>query len=98
MRYVIKSGVLYREPSFVLAKLKGVFVGPEKRVYLHDGALVLKTLIRDLGVPTERKADVRSHIYVMLDTLGNEIAVASPTMQREMTQRSWVGPSAGCEG
>lgn len=78
MRYVMKSGVLYREPSCALAKLKGVFVGPEKRVYLNDGSLVLKTAIRQLDVPAAKKADVRSYAYVMLDAADTQIAVARP--------------------
>ena len=78
MRYVMRSGVLYREPNCALVKLKGVFVGPEKRVHLLDGTLVLRTSIKEFDVPADRKADVRSHAYVMLNAKDEEIAVARP--------------------
>lgn len=49
MRYIMKSGVLYREPGYALAKLKGVFVGPEKRVYLSDGSHALNITMKGVS-------------------------------------------------
>lgn len=78
MRYVMRSGVLYREPNCPLARLKGGFVGTEKQVYRNDGSLALKTFIRRIEVPNAKQADVRSRAYVMLDAQDREIAVARP--------------------
>lgn len=78
MKYLMKSGVLYQAPDCALAKLKGIFIGPEKNVYLADGSLVL-TITRKAPAPSEKQgADVRSHVYVMCDTEGREIAEARP--------------------
>lgn len=78
MKYVMMSGILYREPNCVIAKLKSVFVGSEKRVYRKDGSLALKTIIRELDAPDAKWTDVRFRNYVMLDTTDKEIAVARP--------------------
>lgn len=78
MRYVMKSGTLYRESERALGKIKGVFSGSEKNVFLPDGSLALKTLIRELDAPQERRANVRSHTFVMLDAGGAELAIARP--------------------
>ena len=78
MRYIMRSGILYQEANCVLAKLRGVFAGSEKRVYRHDGSMVLKTVIREIDKPNVKRADVRSRVYVMLDAEDKEIAVARP--------------------
>lgn len=78
MRYLMRSGILYGEREKPLSRLKSIFAGPEKRIYQSDGSLALKTIIQELDVPPEKRADVRSHLYVMLDAVGAEIAVARP--------------------
>lgn len=83
MRYLMRSGILYGEREKPLSRLKSIFAGPEKRIYQKDGTLVLKTVIQELDVPPEKRADVRSHLYVMLDAAGAEIAVAHPYYARE---------------
>lgn len=78
MRYVMKAGILYRGPDRVLARLKGSFVGPEKRVYQNDGSMALRTSVCVQEHPGMQRADVRSRTYVMLDAEEKEIAVARP--------------------
>jgi len=74
----MKSGLLYGEANQVLGKIRGAFVGMEKRVYRGDGSLALKTDVRELDASQRKRSDVRCHAYGMQDPEGREIAVARP--------------------
>ena len=78
MRYTMKSGILYRYDREPLVRLKGVFVGKEKRILNLDGSLILKTNIRDISGAPEKSDDLRFREYVMFDADGREYAVARP--------------------
>ena len=75
MRYTLKAGMLYKEDRQApLIRMKGVFSGPEKNIYLPNEEQVLRTDIRNLPVPSGKRKDVRFREYVMLDPNGRTIA------------------------
>lgn len=77
MKYMMKAGVLY-EGEKKLARLKGNFNGPEKKIFLADERLALRTNIRSLEARPERSGDVRNRRYVMVKEGGETCACAEP--------------------
>lgn len=75
MKYTMKSGALCAAGSDrVLARLKGGFLGPEKKIFTDEGQPALSTAIRKLPAPPERIGDARYREYVIFDGDGNEHA------------------------
>lgn len=77
MRYTMKAGVLYSQNNR-LAYIKGILIGPEKKIFSTDGTLLLTTGIRNLDAPSGRASDVRFRQYLLLEADGTEYAVAHP--------------------
>lgn len=77
MKYIMKSGILYANEK-ITARLKGIFTGPEKKVYSADGSLAFQVDIRYLSIPPVKTGDVRFKEYVVFNTQGKECAVAKP--------------------
>lgn len=78
MKYIMEAGILYADKK-MLARLKGVFNSPEKSIFLADGTLALRTSIRSLKIPPEKKGDVRFRNYIMFDKNGRECVLAKPS-------------------
>lgn len=77
MKYTMKAGVLYQDEK-ILTRIKGSLNGPNKNVFLADGALVLRTDIESVGDSGKKTGDIRQSRYVMLDETGAECASARP--------------------
>ncbi len=78
MNYILKSGVLYKEPNVHQAKMKSEIVGSVKKIFHINGTLAIKTEIRHLDDTNRSPGDVRTREYVMIDSEGIEIGVAKP--------------------
>lgn len=79
MKYTMKAGALCAAGSNrVLARLKGGFLGPEKKIFTDGGQPSLSTAIRDLPAPPEQIGNARYREYVIFDGNGNEYATARP--------------------
>lgn len=84
MRYIIKSGNIYEETQKEpLLQLKSMFIGPEKRILLPDGNVVLRTDIRQHPAPLHQKSNVRFREYIMLDSKEYMLACAKPEYSSE---------------
>lgn len=90
MKYVMKAGMLYTDGK-MYAQIKGSFNGPEKKIYLADGTLALRTEIRYLKSPQGMEGDFRSRQYLIFDADGKECALAEPDDIREANMKA-----AGC--
>lgn len=77
MKYVMKAGALYAGDK-MSARIKGVFTGPEKKIYSENGAVVMQTDIVNADVPPDERGNVRYRRYILSDVNGNECAAASP--------------------
>lgn len=90
MKYVMKAGMLYTEGK-MSAQIKGSFNGPEKKIYLADGTLVLRTEIRHLEAVQGMEGDIRFKEYLILDADGTECVLAKPDERKEANIKD-----AGC--
>lgn len=90
MKYVMKAGMLYTEGK-MSAQIKGTFNGPEKKIYLADGTLVLRTEIRYLEAVQGMEREFRCRQYLMLDADGKECVLAKPDDTWEANEKN-----AGC--
>lgn len=77
MKYVMRAGTLYRNDT-VLAKIKGAFTGPEKKIYSANGTMLMRTDILSLEAPPNEAGNVRFRQYVLFDDNDNKCVVASP--------------------
>ena len=77
MKYIMKSGILYRNDK-VAARLKGSFSGPEKKIYSEDEKMIMHTEIRNLNVPSNETRTLRYRKYVILDECEREYITATP--------------------
>lgn len=82
MKYIMRAGALYNQND-MLAQIKGVLVGPEKRIFSADGTLLLQTNIRNLNDPMSKSGNVRFRQYVLTDIEGTECAVAKPDYAKD---------------
>lgn len=79
MKYRMKAGVLSEESGGQpLVRIRGIFYGPEKRIFSSDGALLLRTDICRLDGPLERAGEIQYREYVMYYGDGTQCAVAKP--------------------
>ena len=77
MKYIMKAGTLYFN-DIVSARIKGSFIGSEKKIYSANGAILMHTDIANLKVPPNETVNVRYRQYILFDSSGNKCAVANP--------------------
>ena len=84
MKYILKSGMLFAENNEQpLAKIKSMFLGPNKMIYSEKDELLFQTTILDSGIQTDNNCDVRSHKYVITIPNGDKIASAYPNYDKK---------------
>lgn len=83
MKYTMKSKALYdsREEK-LLARLKGVFTGPEKYIVDADGKVLMRTGIHTSVPPAGQPATVGLREYILTDADGQKCASATPGYAR----------------
>lgn len=77
MKYIMKEGILYFN-DIMSARIKGVFTGPEKKIYSANGTMLMHTDIANLEAPPSEMGSVRYRQYVLFNDAGNRCAAASP--------------------
>jgi hypothetical protein len=77
MKYIMKAGTLYFN-DIVSARIKGAFIGSEKKIYSASGSILMRTDIANLEVPPNETGNVRYRQYILFDGSGNTCAVANP--------------------
>ena len=82
MKYTMKAGVLYNQ-NYMLAQIKGILTGPEKKILSPNGVLLLQTDIHTLNAPAEKKADVRFRKYILSDVSRTPYAIGKPGYAKE---------------
>lgn len=82
MKYIIKAGVLYTDGK-ISAHIKGELGSQEKKIFLADGTLALRTDIRQLEPPMGMSGDIRFRHYVMFDACGREYVLGKPDYAKE---------------
>lgn len=79
MKYTMKSGMLCAVgTNQMLARLKGCFLGSEKKIFTAGNQPTLSTAIREMPAPAERTGDVRYREYVIFNEDGSEYGIARP--------------------
>ena len=77
MKYIMRAGTLYFN-DIVSARIKGAFIGSEKKIYSANDSILMHTDIANLEVPPNEAGNVRYRQYILFDGSGNKCAVASP--------------------
>ena len=77
MTYIMRAGTLYFN-DIVSARIKGAFIGSEKKIYSANDSILMHTDIANLEVPPNEAGNVRYRQYILFDGSGNKCAVASP--------------------
>ena len=77
MKYIMKAGTLYFN-DIMSARIKGSFIGSEKKIYSANGSMLMHTDIANLEVPPNEAGNVRYRQYILFDGSGNKCAVANP--------------------
>lgn len=77
MKYIMKAGILYFNDT-VLAKIKGAFTGPEKRIYSANGTMLMRTDISNLETLPNEAGNVCFRQYILFDENDDKCMVADP--------------------
>lgn len=77
MKYIMRAGTLYFN-DIVSARIKGAFIGSEKKIYSANDSILMYTDIANLELPPNKAGNVRYRQYILFDGSGNKCAVANP--------------------
>ena len=77
MTYIMRAGTLYFN-DIVSARIKGAFIGSEKKIYSANDSILMYTDIANLEVPPNETVNVCYRQYILFDSSGNKCAVANP--------------------
>ena len=77
MTYIMRAGTLYFN-DIVSARIKGTFIGSEKKIYSANDSILMYTDIANLELPPNKAGNVRYRQYILFDGSGNKCAVANP--------------------
>lgn len=92
MKYLMKSGILYQEPSNkMLAKINKSYLGPERTITLSQDKKSLETTIQNQDAPAEKRGDVRYRKYVLWDHSDKILVEAHPNYSpaEDPDQKGW---------
>ena len=93
MRYIMKSGSLFRENTReAIATVKRSMIGPARKIYGGDGILLMETDCRFTDPSGPRAGDVRQRAYVLTDAEKRLIALAQPEYAEEDDPRKHGWP------
>lgn len=82
MKYIMRAGTLYNQNN-MLAQIKSVLIGPEKKIISADGTLLLQTNIYNREAPAGKIGNVRFRQYILTDVEGIRCAVANPDYAKD---------------